>query len=181
MVLRAPLLLGVCEDFILDASGSYGAAGRRLKFAYGMLPNVPNEQIISYELERFTATGDNTEIFLSGELLAIGFKYTFAVRVKNFLGVQVSEFEASRRVCSRAADSGQVFGLGRVSGKQLWAGLALALSVGLSGHARLRSRPAACPSACVVVSALVLAKCFGVQGLNELSASIPAIKEGSFA
>jgi hypothetical protein len=45
VVLRAPLLLGVCEDFLLDASGSYGAAGRQLSFAYGMLPNVPNEQV----------------------------------------------------------------------------------------------------------------------------------------
>lgn len=49
----------------------------------------PPSQIISYELDKFTAPGDNTEIFLSGELFAIGFKYTFAVRVKNFLGVQV--------------------------------------------------------------------------------------------
>ena len=106
MVLRAPLLLGVCEDFILDASGSYGAAGRRLTFAYGMLPNVPNEQIISYELDKFTASGDNTEIFLSGELFAIGFKYTFAVRVKNFLGVQVSECEAAPCVCSCPVEAG---------------------------------------------------------------------------
>lgn len=57
VVLRAPLLLGVCEDFLLDASGSYGAAGRQLSFAYGMLPNVPNEQVpFAYWLIKKTFT-----------------------------------------------------------------------------------------------------------------------------
>jgi hypothetical protein len=46
VVIRAQRYLSKCEDFSLDASGSYGAGGRQLYFSYGMFPNVPNEQVI---------------------------------------------------------------------------------------------------------------------------------------
>ena len=56
LVLRAPVKLGVCEDLVLDTSGSYGTAGRTLNYEYGMFPNVPNEKSISHILRDATET-----------------------------------------------------------------------------------------------------------------------------
>lgn len=72
IVIRAPLFLGLCQDMTLDASGSFGAAGRPLKFTYGMLPNVPNEQQLSRSLTQKSLTGDEMEITLPADMFAIG-------------------------------------------------------------------------------------------------------------
>ena len=85
LVLRAPVKLGVCEDLVLDTSGSYGTAGRELSYEYGMYPNVPNEKEISEILH--AATQENLDrIEIANSLLHADVPYAFNVRVRNFLG-----------------------------------------------------------------------------------------------
>ena len=84
IVIRGPSKLSYCEDFDLDASGSYGAAGRALKFSYGVLPNVPNDTAISEVLE---ALGKNSapRLSLSKDYFVPDVEYTFTISVTNFL------------------------------------------------------------------------------------------------
>ena len=84
IVVRAPTKLSLCEDFVLDASGSYGAAGRSLRFSYGVLPNVPNDTVISAYLDDMS-TQSSPSIFLSKDLFVPDITYTFTVSVTNFL------------------------------------------------------------------------------------------------
>lgn len=84
IVIRGPSKLSFCEDFDLDASGSYGAAGRALKYSYGVLPNVPNDTAISQILE---GLGQNSapRLTLSKDYFAPDVEYTFTISVTNFL------------------------------------------------------------------------------------------------
>ena len=85
LVLRAPVKLGVCEDLVLDTSGSYGTAGRTLNYEYGMFPNVPNEKNVSLILR--DATERNVDrIVIENAMLYADTPYIFNVRVRNFLG-----------------------------------------------------------------------------------------------
>ena len=84
IVVRGPSKLSFCEDFDLDASGSYGAAGRALKFSYGVLPNVPNDTAISEVLESLSQNSA-PRLTLSKDYFAPGVEYTFTISVTNFL------------------------------------------------------------------------------------------------
>ena len=84
-VVRAPVKLSLCYDFAIDASGSYGTAGRPLNFTYGVFPNVPNEDSISALLHEYSQTGTVKNIVVSKDLLELNTTYTFAVRITNFL------------------------------------------------------------------------------------------------
>ena len=84
-VVRAPVKLSLCDDFAIDASGSYGTAGRPLNFTYGVFPNVPNEDSISALLHEYSQTGTVKNIVVPKELLSLDTPYTFAVRITNFL------------------------------------------------------------------------------------------------
>eukprot|EP00854_Cymbomonas_tetramitiformis_P000561 gene561-957_t len=98
VVLRGPVYLGICDDFLLDASGSYGAAGRQLHFQYGVYPNVPNEDTLSTLLDDYSKTLTHTAVFVSGDLMQTGYTYKFAVRVYNFLGEMTLRYhEVTRR------------------------------------------------------------------------------------
>ena len=87
LILRAPRRISKCDDLTIDASGSYGGSGRDLKFSWGMMPNVPNEQAISTILEAATLAGVQTKVHIPGSLLAEDIDYTFFVEVRTFLGV----------------------------------------------------------------------------------------------
>ncbi|CAG9463240.1 unnamed protein product [Pedinophyceae sp. YPF-701] len=96
-IVRAPARLSVCDDLVLDASGSYGSAGRPLTFRYGMLPNRPNELAISRILDAATAVGTNPRVTIPGELLAADTTYSFFVSVHNFLKQStITSFEVRR-------------------------------------------------------------------------------------
>ena len=45
-ILKGPSLLGVCDDLVLDASSSYGSAGRQLQFYFGLLPGSANDDSV---------------------------------------------------------------------------------------------------------------------------------------
>jgi hypothetical protein len=85
LVVRAPVILSVCDDFVLDASGSYGTAGRQLNFSFGIFPNVPNEHAISEMLTRYSEVGTVNVVTIPGELLLPDISYHFVVSVANFL------------------------------------------------------------------------------------------------
>lgn len=84
LVIRAPAKLGLCDNLTIDMSGSFGAAGRPLTFLYGMLPNVPNQNIITDLL--YNATVSHSTVFtIPGNLLQIGTNYTFKMQGTSFL------------------------------------------------------------------------------------------------
>jgi hypothetical protein len=85
LVVRAPVILSVCDDYVIDASGSYGTAGRQLNFSFGVYPNVPNEHVISEMLTRYSEVGTVNVVTIPGELLKPDITYRFVVSVKNFL------------------------------------------------------------------------------------------------
>ena len=85
LVVRAPTILSVCDDYVLDVSGSYGTAGRQLNFSYGLYPNVPNEHEISEMLTRFSQSNTVNVVNIPGNLLKPDITYRFVVQVKNFL------------------------------------------------------------------------------------------------
>lgn len=85
LVLRAPRVISTCDDLLIDATGSYGASGRTLRFAWGMLPNVPNEGTISDTLAAASATATQSSVLIPGSDLAPDIPYTFYVEVRNFL------------------------------------------------------------------------------------------------
>lgn len=85
VILRTPSYVSVCDDLLIDASGSYGGSGRSLRFVWGMLPNVPNEKAISDLLVSATAGGTTTSVTVPNALLAPDITYTFYVEVRNFL------------------------------------------------------------------------------------------------
>ena len=75
----------MCDDYVIDLSGSYGTAGRQLNFYFGIYPNVPNEHVISEMLVRYSEVGTVNLLTIPGELLAPDVTYQFVVAVKNFL------------------------------------------------------------------------------------------------
>jgi len=85
LVLKAPRFISKCDSLVIDASGSYGASGRDLKFSWGMMPNVPNERQISTILQTATEAGNVNRVEIANELLAQDLTYTFFVEVRNFL------------------------------------------------------------------------------------------------
>jgi len=66
LVVRAPIILSVCDDYTIDASGSYGTAGRQLNFSFGVYPNVPNEHVISEMLTRYSEVGTVNVVTIPG-------------------------------------------------------------------------------------------------------------------
>jgi len=68
MVVRAPMIVSVCDDYVIDLSGSYGTAGRQLNFYFGIYPNVPNEHVISEMLVRYSEAGAYTRPLVSSTL-----------------------------------------------------------------------------------------------------------------
>ena len=82
-IVRGPTRIGVCDDFFLDSSGSFGTAGRPLNFTYSMLPNVRNESVIAGHL---AALVNNKRVTIERNSLALDEVYTFTVTVTNFLG-----------------------------------------------------------------------------------------------
>ena len=98
LVVRAPIILSVCDDYVIDASGSYGTAGRQLNFSFGVYPNVPNEHFISEMLTRYSEVGTVNVVTIPGNLLQPDITYRFVVSVKNFLReVTTKTIEVVRR------------------------------------------------------------------------------------
>ena len=87
MVVRAPTRLSLCEDLVIDLSGSYGTAGRTLNYTYGIFPNVPNDQQISQLLLDWSLQQKIDRFVIPYELIEPNIEYRFALYVTNFLRV----------------------------------------------------------------------------------------------
>ena len=97
MVARAPTRLSVCEDMVIDLSGSYGTAGRSLNYTYGIYPNVPNDLEISTMLFEWSTQQKIDRITIPYELIEPGIQYRVVLYVTNFLRV----FQRRERVFER--------------------------------------------------------------------------------
>eukprot|EP00960_Hanusia_phi_P069135 767009-Hanusia_phi.AAC.13 len=89
IVVRSAKMYGMCEDIVLDASTSYGGAGRKMTFLWGVRPGIPNEEAVTSYL---TQIGSVANCTVANSLLSPGTSYTFVLRVTNFLE-QFSEQE----------------------------------------------------------------------------------------
>ena len=97
LVIRANALLSVCQDFSFDASGSYGAAGRPMTFAYSVRPNVPNEALLSNYFAGLTKVGSVTKFTLASSLFSVNVTYSIVAKLTNFLNATVSALQTVTR------------------------------------------------------------------------------------
>lgn len=86
-VVRAPKKLSVCQDLVIDLSGSYGTSGRSLNYTYGIFPNAPNDVAISTMLFGWSLQQKIDKITIPYELIEPGIEYRIAIYVTNFLRV----------------------------------------------------------------------------------------------
>eukprot|EP00960_Hanusia_phi_P078064 768777-Hanusia_phi.AAC.5 len=89
IVVRSAKMYGMCEDVVLDASASYGGAGRKMTFLWGVRPGIPKEEAVTSYL---TQIGSVANCTVANSLLSPGTSYTFVLRITNFLE-QFSEQE----------------------------------------------------------------------------------------
>ena len=80
-ILKGPSLLGVCDDLVLDASSSYGSAGRQLQFYFGLLPGSPNDDTVRTLILRASRPPYHaSKITIPAKALLDETNYTFLVR-----------------------------------------------------------------------------------------------------
>ena len=102
-ILKAPASVGPCDSLSLDASSSYGSAGRQLQYFFGLVPGTKNDRdvrnfILALVVKPYTL---NT-IEIPKHLLMVGEMYRFVVKVSNFLDSSHTDLITIRKV----ADSG---------------------------------------------------------------------------
>jgi hypothetical protein len=79
-ILKGPSLLGVCDDLVLDASSSYGSAGRPLQYYFGLLPGSPNDDTVRALILRATRPPYRAnKITIPAKALLDEANYTFLV------------------------------------------------------------------------------------------------------
>jgi hypothetical protein len=102
-VLKAPASVGPCDSVRLDASASYGSAGRQLQFLFGLLPGTANDEVVrNFILSKVVKPYELDAITIPKHLLQVGETYQFVVRVSNFLDAAHTDIVTVRKV----ADSG---------------------------------------------------------------------------
>jgi hypothetical protein len=80
-ILKGPSLLGVCDDLVLDASSSYGSAGRQLQFYFGLLPESPNDDAVRALILRASRPPYHANtVTIPAKALLDETNYTFLVR-----------------------------------------------------------------------------------------------------
>ena len=82
-VLAAPLNTGVCDELILDASGSTGSTGRAVAYRWSVTAGVNGNVGGVY---RIAKAGASSTLTIGPTDLVPGEKYTFTVQVTNFWG-----------------------------------------------------------------------------------------------
>ena len=79
-VLKGPSVLGPCDDLLLDASSSYGSAGREMQFYFGLRPGSPNDAAVRALIFKAShAPYSTNKIALPSKSMAQGANYSFVV------------------------------------------------------------------------------------------------------
>ena len=87
-VLKAPAIVGPCDNVILDASFSYGSAGRQMQYEFGLVPGTSNDNVVrNFISKESVAPYSSSQLAIPRELLLRGNAYIFVVSVTNFLDV----------------------------------------------------------------------------------------------
>jgi hypothetical protein len=85
-ILKGPSLLGACDNLVLDASSSYGSAGRQLQFYFGLLPGSPNDDAVRALILRASRPPYHAnKITIPAKALLDATNYTFLVLSFYFL------------------------------------------------------------------------------------------------
>jgi hypothetical protein len=81
-ILKGPSLLGACDDLVLDASSSYGSAGRQLQFYFGLSPGSPNDDAVRALILRASRPPYHAnKVTIPAKALLDDTNYTFLVRL----------------------------------------------------------------------------------------------------
>ena len=79
-VLKGPSLIGPCEDLIMDASSSYGSAGRPLQYYFGLVPGSANDEVLRAHIFSIShAPYLTNKITIPGNTMVQGASYSFMV------------------------------------------------------------------------------------------------------
>jgi hypothetical protein len=79
-VLKGPSVLGPCDDLTLDASSSYGSAGRQMQFYFGLMPGSPNDAVLRELIFKVSRQPYHTnKITLPSKAMVPGANYSFMV------------------------------------------------------------------------------------------------------
>jgi hypothetical protein len=85
-ILKAPASVGPCDSVVLDASSSYGSAGRQLQYFFGLAPGSKNDKDVrNFLLSKVVNPYTLETIEIPKHLLMVGEEYTIVVKVFNFL------------------------------------------------------------------------------------------------
>lgn len=97
-IIKAPASVGPCDDVVLDASSSYGSAGRQINFFFGLLAGTTNDkQVRSAVFGQMREPFDTSIISIPSSILRPGESYTFLVRATNFLDASSVDSVTVRR------------------------------------------------------------------------------------
>ena len=102
-ILKAPASVGPCDSVTLDASASYGSAGRQLQYLFGLEPGTKNDKVVrNFILGKVVRPYELNAIEIPKHLLMVGESYQFVVKVSNFLDAAHTDIITVTKV----ADSG---------------------------------------------------------------------------
>jgi len=82
IILQSPRFISVCDDLVVDASGSHGAIGRKLTYIFGIGDNTPNGSVISDILRKANSEGASA-VTIPGALLVTNRPTTIFVSARN--------------------------------------------------------------------------------------------------
>ena len=105
-ILKGPSLLSVCDDLVLDASSSYGSAGRPLQFYFGLVPGSPNDDTVRALILRESRPPFRAnKITIPAKALLDQTNYTFRVRPPFIIcDIARAISHARYRTCEMASD-----------------------------------------------------------------------------
>lgn len=98
-ILKAPASIGPCDNAVLDASASYGSAGRQLQYFFGLMPGTKNDkEVRNFILAKVVKPYTLSSVEVPKHLLMVGEVYQFVVKVSNFLDSSHSDMIAVKKV-----------------------------------------------------------------------------------
>lgn len=89
--LNAPRTLGVCDDLVLDGTSSLGSGGRSLTFEWAVDSDYDATAVLAQmEAESRASAGRASTLQIPTASLLVGGRWTFSLRVTNWLGASDS-------------------------------------------------------------------------------------------